>query len=114
MGSRAAWAMTTAIDTNVIVALWDRDPGLSSAAQSALDAVLGHGTLVTTATVCAELMAAPGRSESFLGSFFRETGINIDWALEESVWRTAGRAFRGYAARGRNATLTREAFSRTS
>ncbi len=99
MGPGAARAMTTAIDTNVIVALWDRDPRLSSGAQSALDTALGHGTLVITATVFAELMAAPGRSESFLDSFFRETGICIDWALEESVWRTAGRAFQGYAAR---------------
>ena len=90
MGSGAAWPMTTAIDTNVIVALWDRDPSLSSAAQSALDGALGRGTLVNTATVFAELMAAPGRSESFLDSFFRETGISIDWALDESVWRTAG------------------------
>jgi hypothetical protein len=32
--------MTTAVDSNVIVALWDRDPGLSTAAQSALDAAL--------------------------------------------------------------------------
>jgi predicted nucleic acid-binding protein len=93
--------MTTAVDTNVIVALWDRDPSLSSAAQSALDAALGRGTLVVAATVFAELMAAPSRSELFLDSFFRETGINIDWALDESVWRTAGRAFQGYAARRR-------------
>ena len=93
--------MTAAVDTNVIVALWDRDPSLSSAAQSALDAALGRGTLVVAATVFAELMAAPSRSELFLDSFFRETGINIDWALDESVWRTAGRAFQGYAARRR-------------
>jgi len=93
--------MTTAIDTNVIVALWDGDPSLSSAAQSALDVALGRGTLTTAATVFAELMAAPGRNESFLDSFFRETGINIDWVLDESVWRTAGRAFQGYAARRR-------------
>ena len=46
-------------------------------------------------------MAAPGRSESFVDSFFRETGIDIDWVLDESVWRTAGRAFRDYAARRR-------------
>ena len=93
--------MTTAVDTNVIVALWDRDPSLSSAAQSALDAALGRGPLVVAATVFAELMAAPSRSELFLDSFFRETGINIDWALDDSVWRTAGRAFQGYAARRR-------------
>jgi len=93
--------MTTAIDTNVIVALWDRDPALSSAAQSALDASLGRGTLAITATVFAELMACPGRSESFLDSFFRETSINIDWNLDEAVWRTAGRAFQTCAARRR-------------
>ena len=46
-------------------------------------------------------MAAPGRSESFLDSFFKETGISIDWALGESIWRTAGRAFQAYAARRR-------------
>ncbi len=62
--------MTTAIDTNVIVALWDRDQSLNSVAKSALDAALERGTLVTTATVFAELMAASGRSESFLDSFF--------------------------------------------
>ena len=32
--------MTTAIDTNVIIALWDRDDAVSTAAQSALDAAL--------------------------------------------------------------------------
>lgn len=93
--------MTTAVDTNVIVALWDRDPGLSSAAQSALEAALRRGILVTTATVFAELMAAPGRSEAFLDSFFKETGIHIDWVLDQSVWRAAGRAFQNYAARQR-------------
>jgi len=93
--------MTTAIDSNVLVALWDRDPALSSTAQSALDEALGRGTLVVAATVFAELMAAPGRSESFLDSFFRETGINIDWTLDEAIWRAAGRAFQTYAARRR-------------
>jgi predicted nucleic acid-binding protein len=41
--------MTTAIDTNVIVALWDRDTRLNSAAQSALDAALGRGGLIIAA-----------------------------------------------------------------
>jgi predicted nucleic acid-binding protein len=93
--------MMTAIDTNVIVALWDRDPGLSLAAQSALDTALAAGGLVVSAPVFAELMAAPGRSESFLNSFFRETGIVLDWNLHEGIWRTAGRAFQKYAARRR-------------
>jgi hypothetical protein len=50
-----------------------------------LDEALGRGTLVVAATVFAELMAAPGRSESFLDSFFRETGINIDWTWDEAI-----------------------------
>jgi len=93
--------MTTAIDTNVIVALWDRDKTLSLAAQSGLDSALGRGSLVMAAPVFAELMAAPGRSESFLNSFCKSTGIIIDWNLEEPVWRTAGQAFQAYAGRRR-------------
>jgi predicted nucleic acid-binding protein len=44
-------------------------------------------------------MAAPERGEVFLDRFFRDTGILVDWRLDEVVWRAAGRAFRGYASR---------------
>jgi predicted nucleic acid-binding protein len=91
----------TAVDTNIIVALWDSDPATSGAARSALDSALARGSLVICAAVFAELMAAPGRTESFLDSFFRATGIRIDWAPTENTWRAAGRAFRAYAARRR-------------
>jgi len=93
--------MTTAIDTNVIIALWDRDDRVSAAAQSALDTALRRGALVVAAPVFAELLAAPGRDETFLDSFFRDTGITVDWNLDETVWRTAGRAFQKCAARRR-------------
>ena len=93
--------MTTAIDTNVIVALWDKDPTLSLAAQTSLEAAFHRGTLVVAAPVFAELIAAPGRTEAFLSSFFEETGVVIDWNLDEAVWRSAGRAFRSYAERRR-------------
>ena len=93
--------MTTSIDTNVIVALWDRDPGVSMAAQLALEAALSHGGLVVSAPVFAELMAAPGRSETFLNSFFRDTAIAVEWSLTEAIWREAGRAFQKYAVRRR-------------
>jgi hypothetical protein len=93
--------MTAAIDTNVIVALWDRDTRLNSAAQSALDAALGRGGLIIAAPVFAELMACPGRDQAFLDMFFQDSGIAIDWSLDEATWRTAGRAFQAYAARRR-------------
>ena len=93
--------MTTAIDTNVIVALWDPDTRLNSAAQSALDAALGRGGLIIAAPVFAELMACPGRDQAFLDMFFQDAGITIDWNLDEATWRTAGRAFQAYATRRR-------------
>lgn len=93
--------MTTAIDTNVVIALWDKDATLSLAAQNALEAAFNRGTLVASAPVFAELIAAPGRSEAFVDSFFEETGIGVDWELPEQIWRLAGRAFRSYAERRR-------------
>lgn len=96
--------MTTAVDTNVIVALWDRNKLLSSAAQTALDRALALGGLIVSPPVAAELMAAPGRSEAFVDGFFSDTGIRVEWELGEEVWRLAGRAFQKYAARRRRST----------
>lgn len=93
--------MTTVVDSNVIVALWDRDDDLNTAAQSALDLALDRGSLVVPAPVFAELMAFPGRTESFLDKFFEETDVVVAWALDEQVWRLAGRVFQSYAGRRR-------------
>jgi predicted nucleic acid-binding protein len=93
--------MTTAIDTNIIVALWDLDPRLNSAAQSALDAALERGGLVISAPVFAELLACPGRDPAFLDVFCQDGGIAVDWNLDEVTWRTAGQAFQAYASRRR-------------
>ncbi len=93
--------MTTAIDTNVVVALWDKDVALSSAAQVALEGAFNRGNLVVAAPVFAELMAAPGRTENFVNSFLEDTAIAVDWDLDEAVWKSAGRAFQSYAGRRR-------------
>jgi predicted nucleic acid-binding protein len=93
--------MTTALDSNVLIALWDRDPAVSHAAQAALDNTLQQGPLVTSGPVFAELMAAPGRTEAFLNKFFKDTGVAVEFDLDEAIWRAAGRAFQGYAARRR-------------
>ena len=81
------------------IALWDKDSALSLAAQNALEAAFHRGNLVAAAPVFAELIAAPGRTEKFVGSFLEDTGIAIDWELGEQVWRSAGRAFQAYAER---------------
>ena len=93
--------MITAIDTNVLVALWDRDEALNSAAQAALDAGFARGKLVISGAVFAELLAFPRRTESFIDEFLKETGIAVDWATDEFIWRVAGKAFQSYANRRR-------------
>jgi len=93
--------MTTALDTNVVVAYWGPDPSLNSAVQTALESAFGQGIVAVAAPVFAELVAGPGRSEDFVNAFFEDTGIVIDWELDEAIWRSAGRAFRGYAERRR-------------
>ncbi len=93
--------MTTALDTNVVVAYWGPDPSLNLAVQAALESAFGHGNVTVAAPVFAELIAAPGRTENFVNGFFEDTGIVIDWELSEAIWRSAGRAFRGYAERRR-------------
>jgi hypothetical protein len=48
--------MTTAIDTNTLIAHWNEDDTLNTPARLALDAALGRGSLV---------IAAPGSPNSF-------------------------------------------------
>jgi len=93
--------MATAIDTNILVALWDKEEPLSPVVRPALDAALERGNLVVAAPVYGELLAFPSRSETFLDRFFSDTGIFVDWNLNESVWRAAGHAFRAFAVRRR-------------
>ena len=91
--------MTTSIDTNVLVALWDPDTRLNAAAQKALDLAQNRGPLVISGAVYAELLALPGRTERMLDGFFDVTGIRVDWESREGTWRAAGKAFQSYAAR---------------
>jgi predicted nucleic acid-binding protein len=93
--------MTTALDTNVIVALWDADEAWHVAARQRLDKSASEGRLVICGAVHAELMAAPERSEAFVDRFCEEAGIVVEWELGEKVWRAAGAAFQNYAGRRR-------------
>jgi predicted nucleic acid-binding protein len=91
--------MTTAIDSNVLVALWNDDDTLNGSARAGLEWALGRGSLVVAAPVFAELLASPEKDEDFMDGFFRQTGIFVDWDMKESIWRAAGGAYRTYAAR---------------
>lgn len=91
--------MTTALDTNVLVALWDADTQLNTAAQEALDSAQERGSLVISGAVYAELLALPGRTERMLDGFCDVTGIHVDWESRAGTWRAAGKAFQDYVGR---------------
>jgi predicted nucleic acid-binding protein len=93
--------VNTAVDTNVIVALWDPDAALSSAVQFALDTASEAGGIIVSAPVFAELLAARFRDEQFMNRFIADTGLILEWEMSEQVWRTAGRAYQLLAARRR-------------
>ena len=93
--------MTTAIDTNVIAALWDERREIHMPARRALDHADEHGQMVMSGSVYAELVAAPERSAAMVDAFLDETGITVEWETGEAVWRGAAIAFRGYVARRR-------------
>jgi predicted nucleic acid-binding protein len=96
--------MTTAIDTNVVTALWNNDDALNVRAQAALDDVFGRGRLVVSGVVYAELLAAPARTEEFVDRFLHTAAIDVEWEINERLLRAAGLAFRGYADRRRKQT----------
>jgi predicted nucleic acid-binding protein len=60
-----------------------------------------QGPLVVAPAVYAELVAAPDREMAFVDTFLAEARIRVDWMLDETVWRAAAHAYRGYAARRR-------------
>ncbi len=93
--------MTSAVDTNVVVALLAGTEVETVIAQRALADAATKGGVVICAPVYAELMATPGMGEDELDTFLDETDVGVDWSLEEAVWRNAGRAYRSYAERRR-------------
>jgi predicted nucleic acid-binding protein len=55
--------------------------------------------LKISAAVYSELMGHPTRSVEEIDSFLSMTGIEIDWEMEQAIWRTAGIAFQSYVRR---------------
>jgi predicted nucleic acid-binding protein len=92
--------MRTAIDSNILSALWSKEPSASGIARSLGDAK-AEGGLVVGAPVYAALLAYPKATESFVNNFLADTGIVVDFEFKEPVWIEAGRRFARYAKRRR-------------
>ena len=92
--------MRTALDTNVLSALWSGEPS-ARGIESVLFKAQGEGGLVICAPVYCELLAHPSATQRFVQEFLGETGIFVDFLLDEQVWQRAANAFVAYAQRRR-------------
>ena len=93
--------MRTALDTNVISALWSDEPS-AQGIENALFEARTQGGLVICAPVYCELLAHPSATASFVREFCEQTGITVEFHIEEKVWDRTGEAFARYAGRRRH------------
>ena len=92
--------MRTALDTNVLSALWSGEPSARNV-ESVLFKARSEGGLVVCAPVYCELLAYPSATRRFVKEFLFETGILVDFMLDEQIWQKAATAFVAYAERRR-------------
>lgn len=92
--------MRTALDTNVLSAIWTNEPTAPTVlAQLALARQAGR--LILCPAVYAESLAHPNASVPFFRYFLDKTGASLDLNLPESVWTEAGLRYASYAVRRR-------------
>jgi predicted nucleic acid-binding protein len=90
--------LRTALDTNILSAIWSREPTSASVAARLGDAKR-EGGLVIAGIVYAELIASQHISEEFVAAYLLRRGIAADLLLVEGIWSEAGRRFKEYAQR---------------
>jgi hypothetical protein len=92
--------MRTALDTNILSALWSGEPTADRISAS-LGEARTLGGLVICAPVFVESLAHPSMTQDAVEQFLKETGIVVDFDLTEEVWRQAADSFAAYAQRRR-------------
>jgi predicted nucleic acid-binding protein len=93
-------SVRSAIDTNVISALWSGEPEARAMADLLGDA-RNAGTMVICSVVYAELLAYPKATPKFVDDFLTSTDIQIDFDIGEVAWRDVAHRFGKYAERRR-------------
>jgi hypothetical protein len=90
----------TAIDTNILSALWSGEEAAETV-RKLLNAAAERGGLVICPLVYAELRGAPRATGSFVDNFLERTGIIVDWSLDREVWQLSAERYEKYAVRKR-------------
>lgn len=98
--------MTTALDSNVLIAFWNEDDELNLEASKALQGAAEAGELVISPPVYFEIRSIRDRDEAKIEYFLEKTEIHVDWQLEERIWREAAQASHEYVKRRKGAILS--------
>jgi hypothetical protein len=99
--------MRTAIDTNILSAIWAPEPNAEELTRT-LSQARDQGSLVICGAVFAETMANPGADEKFVRSFLDRTGIDVDFLFNEQIWLLAGLRYGQYVERRRSSSRKSE------
>jgi predicted nucleic acid-binding protein len=95
--------LRTALDTNILSGLLAPTPQTATIAAH-LELCIGEGYLLISPAVYAESLAHPKMNVGLLKPFLAQTGILVDYTLDESIWTEAGLRFAEYAARRRKSS----------
>jgi predicted nucleic acid-binding protein len=91
-------SMRTAIDSNILSALFGLEP-TSVPLVELLGRCRREGALFICGTVLAEIHAIPKLTPTVLTEFLSDTGITVDAGVTLNDWRAVGLAFGKYAER---------------
>src|SRR5579862_7407066 len=100
--------MTIAVDTNAGIALWDEGPTLSLAAQNAWKPHLTVG-LWSQRLACSQSRSPHPAHKGIRRLFSEETGIGVDWELQErsGISESRGSASRNESGHGHRGPASR-------
>lgn len=94
--------MRTALDSNILSALWSNEPHAERIARR-LGVAKQQGAVLVSPVAYVELFAYPRATEEFIQRFLLDNGVKVDFHLAAPTWAEAGRRFASYAHRRRKA-----------
>lgn len=92
--------MRTALDSNILSALWGRESPAPRIA-AFLDAANAQGSLVISPIVYMECQANPYVGPDDVDRFIETMRLAVDWILDREMWKLAAERFARFADRRR-------------
>lgn len=95
--------MRTAIDTNVLSAIWSKEASVPLLIPKLHQARL-EGARIICVAVWAELPAYPGVTPPWIEKFLQSSAIEVDFEIELATWKEAALRYKSYSERRRSST----------